>query len=242
MKVDLVYGRHPVWEALQGEQEVDRVWIARGTHGELIGDIRKKCKSMQIPVVNIPPQKLNKTVKGNHQGVAAFFASVSYQSLSNVLPSIYDQGKLPFLLLLDKITDVRNLGAIARTAYAAGVDALVVPRKGAAAVGADAMKTSAGALQHLSVCREASMNAAIGICRENGIKLIAASEKASLLVNEVSLELPCALILGAEDKGIHPAILDQADAVVRLPTERDFDSYNVSVAAGMIMYEVMRQN
>ncbi len=239
---DRVYGRHPVYEVLQSGKSIDRVWISRDARGELIGDIRKLCKERKIPVLNVPAQRLKQEVKGNHQGVLAFLSGVEFQQLEDVLPLIYESGELPFLLILDRVSDVRNIGAIARTAYIAGVHAIVIPKKGSSALGADAMKTSAGALQHIPVCRHQSLDEVMQICRDNGIHIYALSEKGEKMIGEELLKLPLAMLMGSEGEGIHPRLLAQCDRVLKLPMTRSFDSYNVSVAAGMALYEVMRQN
>jgi len=241
-KEDIVYGRHPVYEVLQSGRSVDRVWIARDARGELIGELRKVCKERKIPVLNVPTQRMRQLVKGNHQGVIAFLSEVEFQQLEDILPQIYEAGELPFLLILDRISDVRNIGAIARSAYIAGVHAIIVPKKGSSALGADAMKTSAGALEHIPVCRHQSLDEVMQICHDNGIRTVAMSEKADRLIYEEELALPLAIVMGSEGEGIHPRLLSRCDQIVRLPMKRNFDSYNVSVAAGIALYEVMRQN
>lgn len=201
----------------------------------------KKLQEKQVPFQFVPAQKLNRLTGGNHQGLIAFVSEIEYVDLEMVIPGVFEDGRLPALVILDGITDVRNIGAITRSAVCAGMDALVLPTKGSAQINADAIKASAGSLQLFPVCRYPKLTDAAGYIKSCGIQLVAASEKATDLIYAVDLKKPTAFILGAEDSGISPALLRQADHLVRIPVYGQVRSLNVSVAAAILFYEMIRQ-
>lgn len=237
----LIFGRHPVVEAIEGGQTIEKVLLQQGTRGELEKTLRHLCKAQGIPLQYVPKEKLNALSKSNHQGVIAFIAPLAYQDLDQLLAGLHERGEPALLLLLDGITDVRNFGAIARSAEICGAHAIVVPQQGSAALNAEAIKTSAGALTRIPVCRESSLLSAIDLIKSYDIQVLASSLESSLPVYEIDLKKPSAIILGSEGKGIQPPILRAADQRVRIPQVGVTDSFNVSVAAGIMLYEAVRQ-
>ena len=237
----LIFGRHPVVDAIEGGQTIEKVLLQLGTRGELEKSLRHLCKEHGIPLQYVPKEKLNYLVKGNHQGVVALIAPLAYQNLDQLLASLAEKKEAALLLLLDGITDVRNFGAIARSAEICGAHALVVPQQGAAALNAEAIKTSAGALTRIPVCRESSLLSAIDLIRSYGIQILASRLEESVPLYDMDLGQPSAIILGSEGKGIQPPLLRAADKYLRIPQVGVTDSFNVSVAAGIILYEAVRQ-
>lgn len=237
----LIYGMRPVIEALEAGIELDKLFVLRGGRSPQSNQLLKLAREAGIPVQYVPEEKLNRLTRQNHQGVVAYTASVSYQKIASLLPMIFEAGIDPFIIMLDHITDVRNLGAIARTAEASGAHAIVIPSRGGALVNADAIKTSAGALTRMNVCREDNLHSTADYLKESGLKLVAITEKADELLWNANLKGPLALILGAEDTGISKSMLDRADIAVKIPMSGNIASLNVSVAAGMACYELLRQ-
>ncbi|MBK6816924.1 MAG: 23S rRNA (guanosine(2251)-2'-O)-methyltransferase RlmB [Saprospiraceae bacterium] len=238
----VIYGKHPVLEALNEELPIEKILVLQGTHGELEKTLRETCKDRSIPMQQVPKEVLYKLCKGNnHQGVAAIISPVEYQDLKGLLPFILAQDHHPLFLVLDRITDVRNLGAIARSAELLGVDALIVSSKHRARIDEEAIKTSAGALLKLSVCRENSLVTTIDVLKSAGIRIVAADAKAAAPIRAIDFSQPIALILGSEDEGVHPSLLDKCDDRFQIPQSGTIDSFNVSVAAGIILYEIYNQ-
>ncbi len=238
----IIYGKHPVTEALKEELPLEKILLLQGTHGEFEKFLREECREKSIPLQQVPKELLNKLAKGNnHQGVIAFAAPIEYQDLKGLLPFLVHNDKPPLFLLLDRVTDVRNLGAIARSAELLGVDAVIVSAKHRAKIDEEAIKASAGALLKLPVCREQSLNSALEILKENGIKIAAADSKNGTPVQQVDFNQPMAIVLGSEDEGVHPALLAKCDYRFRIPQSGTIDSFNVSVAAGIVLYEVYNQ-
>jgi 23S rRNA (guanosine2251-2'-O)-methyltransferase len=240
-KSDIIYGIRPLLEAVRSGKQIDKVLIRQGLTGDLASELLGALKHSGIPFQHVPYESFAKFKNRNHQGVVGFLAPIALHALEELLPKIIASGKTPFLLLLDRITDVRNFGAIVRTAECAGVDAIIVPAKGAAQIGPDSVKTSAGALHHIPVCRVGSLKVTISYLKESGVKVISASERGSKSLFEADLSGAIALVMGAEDTGITPDVLRVSDAVVRIPILGQIGSLNVSVAAGVMMYEVVRQ-
>ena len=240
-KENIIYGIHPVLEAIRSGQEIEKVLIQSGIRGESVQELNKLLRDNQIPFQQVPVQKLDRVVRGNHQGIIAFVSQINYQNITQVIPMLYEQGKTPFLLIIDRVTDVRNFGAIARTAECAGVDAIIIPSKGAAQINEDAVKTSSGALLQITVCRDQNLKEVITFLQESGIRVVAVTEKTDDYYFSEDLSIPVALLLGSEEDGISPAYLKMADSHVRIPLEGNIESLNVSVAAGVMMYEVVRQ-
>jgi 23S rRNA (guanosine2251-2'-O)-methyltransferase len=238
---DFIFGTHPIIEAMRNGNEMEKILIAQGTRSPQISEIIGLAKELQYPVQFVPVEKLNRVTRKNHQGVLAFVSPVSYQLIEQVIPMIYDEGRTPFILILDRITDVRNFGAICRSAEASGVDAVVVPSRGAAMVNADAMKTSAGALSKINLCRVDNIKITIDFLKESGLKIAAVSEKTEQNAWENDLTGPIALILGSEEDGISEAYLKKVDVHVKFPLVGTVESLNVSVAAGIACFEILRQ-
>jgi len=237
----IIYGRHPIVDAIQAGQTIDKILLQQGTRGELEKEIRHLSKEYGIPLQYVPKEKLSQITKGNHQGIVGFISLVQYYLLEDVLPGIFEKSETPLILLLDGVTDVRNFGAIARSAEIAGVQTIVVPLKGSALINADAMKTSAGALAKIPVCRESSLAKAIDYLKLSGIRIFASDLKAEKMVYDLDFKQPIAILIGSEGEGINAALLRQADEVFKIPQVGTTDSLNVSVATGIILYEAMRQ-
>ena len=235
------FGIRAVIEAIQSGKEIDKLLIKKDINGELISELFALVKEMHIPVQRVPIEKINRITRKNHQGVIAFLSAVTYYKLDDVVPVFYEEGLNPFVVVLDGITDVRNFGAIARTCDCAGVNAIVIPEKNSVSVNADAVKTSAGALNYVPVCREKNLVNAVKTLHNSGYKVIGASEKSSVNYTKVDYTGPVALILGAEDKGISKDLLKLCDNFVSIPEFGNINSLNVSVAGGVMMYEVVRQ-
>ena len=240
-KPNLIFGMHPLLEALEAGREIDKILLKRGLRSEEVSRITALARERTIPLQIVPEERLTRLTRKQHQGVIAFISEIEYTPLETLIPMLYEAGRSPFVLLLDGLTDVRNFGAIARTAECAGVDALIIPERGSVTVTADAIKTSAGALHRLPVCRVSSIMSAVSLLQASGLKIVAASEKARDVYTETELRLPLGLVLGAEDEGISEEVLRRADHIVRIPQVGAIGSLNVSVAAGILIYEIVRQ-
>lgn len=238
---DMVFGIHPVEELIKSGKDLEKVFIQSGLRSPQLAAIAGYARSKGVVVQYVPFEKLNRLTRKNHQGVVVFVCQISYQVLEEVVPMTYEAGKMPFVVILDHVTDVRNFGAIARTCYAAGVDAIVIPSHGSALINGDAMKTSAGALSLINVCRVDNIKDAIDFMRASGLKVVAFSEKGNKNIWQSDLSGPIALILGSEEDGISEACLKRADEHLVIPMPGDIDSLNVSVAAGIVTFEVVRQ-
>ncbi len=237
----MVFGLRAIMEAIESGKEIEKLLIQNGLRGELYHEFFQLIKYHKIPFNNVPEQALNRITRKNHQGVIGYISPISYQSIENLIPMVYEEGKTPFILLLDRITDVRNFGAIARTAECSGVNAIVIPTRGSASVNEDAIKTSAGALHKITVCREDNLKDTLEFLRNSGIKIVGLSEKAEDYYFDQDLSGPLALVLGAEDDGISPAYLKYIDSFVKIPMLGFIESLNVSVAGGIVMFEVAKQ-
>jgi 23S rRNA (guanosine2251-2'-O)-methyltransferase len=239
---NLIYGHHPVVEAIRAGKPVEKVLFQQGVRGELEKEIRHLTKEFDIPMQVVPREKLNKLVKGAHQGVVAWLALIEYQNIEDVVPFIIESGEQPLLLLLDSITDVRNFGAICRSAEVMGVHAVVVPQSGAAPANEEAMKASAGAIAKIRLCRVRSLFSTVDYLKQSGFQIVATalSDKAKW-VHEADFNMPTAILLGSEGEGLHPKLVKMSDVVTKIPQATDFDSLNVSVAAGIMLYEALRQ-
>jgi 23S rRNA (guanosine2251-2'-O)-methyltransferase len=240
-KTDLIYGTRAVIEAINAGKEIEKVMIQSGLSNDLIKELITLARQKQVPYTFVPAEKLKRLSTKNHQGVICILSSVSYSSLDNLIDRAYSEGREPFLIILDRVTDVRNFGAIVRTAECAGVDGIVIGEKGSAPITSDAMKTSAGALNYLPVCREGDLKKTMKYLRDNGIKTIACTEKAEKLIYDGDLSGPIALIMGSEEDGISDLLLREADALVKVPMKGKIGSLNVSVAAGVAVFEVIRR-
>ena len=236
-----IYGIRSIIEAIESGEEIDKILIRNNLNGELYKELSDLIKNRDIPVQRVPEEKLNRITRKNHQGTIAFISPVRYYKLEDLVTTLYEEGSIPFFIVLDGITDTGNFGAIARTATCAGVDAIVIPEKGSVSVTPASIKTSAGALFHIPVCRCKSVREAIKLLKENGIKIVGASEKASELFTKTDFTVPVAIVMGAEDTGISQDALKMCDELVSIPMMGDVASLNVSVAAGVMMYEAVMQ-
>ncbi|MBQ4917817.1 MAG: 23S rRNA (guanosine(2251)-2'-O)-methyltransferase RlmB [Muribaculaceae bacterium] len=240
-KNDYIFGIRPVIEAIEAGKDIDKILVKKDLSGELINELYDLVKEYKILIQRVPLEKINRITRKNHQGVLAILSSVTYSNISNVIPEIYESGNMPFLVALDGVTDVRNFGAIARTCECAGVDAIVIPERHSVSVSGDAMKTSAGALNYVQVCRERSMVGALNYLKANGCKIVGASGKTKVSYTDVDYSVPTVIVMGAEDKGLEPEVEAVCDELVTIPEYGKINSLNVSVAAGILMYEVVRQ-
>lgn len=240
-KSDMIFGVRAVIEAIEAGKDIDKILVKRDIQSDLSKELFAALKGKFIPVQRVPVEKINRITRKNHQGVVAFIAAVTYQRTEDIVPTLFEEGKTPLLVMLDGVTDVRNFGAIARTCECAGVDAVIIPAKNSASVNADAMKTSAGALHTLPVCREQSLTATIKYLKESGFKIIAATEKGDYDYTRADYTAPTCIIMGAEDTGIPYDHLSLCDEWVKIPLMGHIASLNVSVAAGILIYEAARQ-
>jgi len=238
---EMIFGIRAVIEAIEAGKDIDKVMVKRELSGDLFMELLQLLRTYEIPMQKVPVERIDRFTRKNHQGVIAFTSAVTYQRLENIVPMLYEEGKIPFILVLDGLTDVRNFGAIARTCEVAGVHAIVIPERGSVTVNADAIKTSAGALHTLPVCREQNLKEAIVFLKNSGIKVVAATEKAANYYTQSDFNVPVAIVMGAEDMGVAADNLRVSDELVRIPQIGTIQSLNVSVAAGVLIYEVVRQ-
>ncbi len=243
MKQDknFIFGIRAVIEAIKAGKQIDKLMVKSGLKGEPFFELMKLVKDLQIPFQYVPNERINRVTMKNHQGVLAFISPIEFQNIENILPSIFEAGKTPLIVILDKVTDVRNFGAITRTAECANVDAIIIPEKGSAQISGDAVKTSAGALLKIPVCRIKNLSETIKYLQQSGIQLVAATEKASDFYYKVDFSIPTAILLGAEDKGVDMEYLRVADQMVKIPILGEIESLNVSVAASILIYEAVKQ-
>lgn len=237
----MIFGVRAIIEAIQAGKEIDKILVKKDIQSELSKELFAALKGTLIPVQRVPVEKINRFTQKNHQGVIAFISAVTYQKTEDLVPFLFEQGKNPFFIMLDGITDVRNFGAIARTCECAGVDAIILPAKGSVSVNADAIKTSSGALHTLPVCREQSLSATIKYLKNSGFKIIAATEKGDYDYTQANYTEPVCMIMGAEDKGVSYEHLSLCDEWVKIPLFGKIESLNVSVAAGILIYEAVKQ-
>jgi 23S rRNA (guanosine2251-2'-O)-methyltransferase len=240
-KKEMVFGTRAVMEAIKAGREIEKIYIQSGLNNDLIRELINTAQGHKVPFSFIPQQKLNSISSKNHQGVICLLSIVQYAPLENIIDKCYEEGREPFFLILDRITDVRNFGAIARTVECAGLDGIIIGEKGNAPISADAMKTSAGALNHLPVCRVKDMTKTFRLLKDNGIQVIACTEKADKSLYEMELNSPLAIVVGSEEDGISPEILKAVDHLAKIPMKGQIGSLNVSVAAGIAIYEAVRQ-
>ena len=240
-KNEMIFGVRAVIEAIQAGKEIDKVLVKKDIQSDLSRDLFAALKGSSIPVQRVPVERLNRITRKNHQGVVAYISAVVYQHVEDLVPSLFEQGKMPFFVMLDGITDVRNFGAIARTCECAAVDAVIIPVKNSVTVNADAVKTSAGALHSLPVCREQSLTDTLKYLKECGFRLVAATEKGDYNYTRGEYSGPLCIIMGAEDKGVAYEHLALCDEWVKIPMLGTIESLNVSVAAGILIYEAVKQ-
>ncbi len=237
----MIFGIRAVIEAVQAGKEIDKILVKKDLQSELAKELFAAIRHLRIPVQKVPVERLNRITKKNHQGVVAFVAAVAYERAEYLVPFLFEQGKIPLFIMLDGVTDVRNFGAIARTCECAGVDAVIIPSQGSVTVNADAIKTSAGALHSLPVCREQSLSQTIRFLKESGFHIVAATEKGDNNYTEADYTVPTCIVMGAEDKGVSQTHLSLCDEWVKIPLYGKIESLNVSVAAGILIYEAVKQ-
>jgi len=240
-KTEMIFGTRAVIEAIKAKRDIEKIFVQAGLNNDLIKELTRVARMQNVPFTFVPEQKLNRLSTKNHQGVVCMLASVQYVDLQNIIDKIFNEGREPFLLIVDRVTDVRNFGAIARTVECAGLDAIIIGDAGNAPLTGDAMKTSAGALSHLPVCREKDLKKTIKFLKESGVQIIACTEKGDKSIYELDLNVPLALIMGSEEDGISPQLLKEADHLAKIPLRGKISSLNVSVAAGISIYEAIRQ-
>lgn len=238
---DMIFGTRAVIEAIRAGKEIESLLLQKDLQNDLIKELKETAAESGVPFVKVPAEKLNRITRKNHQGVVCFLSPITYASLDNIVNEAFAQGRMPLLIILDRITDVRNFGAIARTAECLGVDALVIPSRGSARISSDAMKTSAGALNFIPVCREANLKNTLRYLQESGVQVMACTEKAENETWNSNLQGPVALLMGSEEDGISPEYLKLADGQLKIPVQGQIASLNVSVATAMCLYEVARQ-
>lgn len=237
----LIMGRHPVVDALKADIALERVWLSRQIRGPFEKEVRSLTKEKGVTLQYVPKERLDKTIRGNHQGIIAWRALIEFQDIEEVIPHIFESGAVPLIVVLDGVTDVRNFGAIARSAEVMGAQAIIIANQNAARVNADAVKTSAGALNLIPVCRVNSLPVAVEFLQQSGIQVLASSLEAEKPLFELDLKEPTAFVLGAEDKGVSRAVARICDHTFIIPQVGQTDSLNVSVAAGMLLVETARQ-
>jgi 23S rRNA (guanosine2251-2'-O)-methyltransferase len=240
-KTQMIFGTRAVMEAIRSGREIEKIYVQAGLNNDLIKELIGEAKLRSVPYSFIPLEKLAHLGSKNHQGVACVLAEIQYAKIEDIIDKCYSDGKEPFLLILDRITDVRNFGAIARTAECAGIDAIIIPEKGNAPITSDAVKTSSGALNHIPVCRAVDLKKLVNQLKENGIRVISCTEKTKDDIYKADFKSPVVLIVGSEEDGISPELLKASDQLVRIPLKGKVGSLNVSVAAGIAIYEAIRQ-
>ncbi len=238
---NLIFGTRAVIEAVNAGKEIDKIIIQKGLSNQLYSELRKAIKDLDIPIQIVPPEKINRITSKNHQGVLAFIAQVTYYEVEELLATVFEKGKTPLVMILDRVTDVRNFGAIARSADCSGVDFMIIPSRGAAQINADAVKTSAGALNRMKVCRVDNLKNTIDYLKEYGLQIVSCHEKTESYYFNADLTKPTAIIMGSEENGISNEYLKRSDIQVKIPMVGNIASLNVSVAAGIILFEAVRQ-
>lgn len=239
-KLEYVYGIHAVIELLESGKDVETVYVKKDNKGPRLTELRKLLRQRGVPSKDLPAQAFKKYGNKNHQGVVAILSPVQYVNLEWLIPKLFEEGKMPFILLLDQVTDVRNFGAICRSASCFGVDAVVIPSKGSALINEYAVKSSAGAIFHLAISRVRSLTATLEFLRESGVRVVACTEKASKNYGECQLDGPLAIIMGSEEKGISLSHMKLSDEQVKIPMQGPIESLNVSVACGILLSEAFK--
>lgn len=240
-KNTLIIGRQAVITAMQNGTHLERIYLQATVHGDSINTIKTLAEKNQVPINKVPVEKLNSFNISNHEGCVAVISKIQYQNLQDVISFVVEKGKVPLFLILDGITDIRNIGAIARSAFCFGVHAIIIPDKGVGALNEDAILTSAGALEKMAVCRVNSLLKTVDELHLNGIQVFASEMTASKKIVDIDFTVPCAMVLGGEEHGVYPALMKICDEQFAIPMTGDFESLNVSVANGIILYEVMNQ-
>ena len=238
---EAIFGIRPIIEVIKSGKTIDKLFIQKGLHNESFAILWKLVRENRINYKHVPVEKMNRLTKKNHQGVFAFISPIDFYNIEDVIPNLYEEGKSPLILILDRITDVRNFGAIARTAECSGVDCIIVPEQNSAAINSDAMKTSSGALNNIKICRTWNLKMTLQMLKDSGIQIVSCTEKTNNKIYSVNYQIPTAVILGSEENGISSEFLNFSDEKVKIPILGNIESLNVSVACGVILYEIVRQ-
>ena len=236
-----IFGIRPIIEAIESGKTIDKLFIQKGLHNDLFAELWKLVRLRRINYKHVPIEKINRLTKKNHQGVFAFISPIDFHNIEDIVPALYEKGKVPLILVLDRITDVRNFGAIARTAVCSGVDTILIPEQNSAAINADAIKTSAGALMKIPVCRTWNLKISLQFLKDSGIQIISCTEKTQDNMYKANYTPPTAIIIGSEEDGVSAELLKMSDAKAKIPLNNKISSLNVSVATGIILYEIIRQ-
>ena len=238
---EAIFGIRPIIEVIKSGKTIDKLFIQKGLHNESFAILWKLVRENRINYKHVPVEKMNRLTKKNHQGVFAFISPIDFYNIEDVIPNLYEEGKSPLILILDRITDVRNFGAIARTAECSNVDCIIVPEQNSAAINSDAMKTSSGALNNIKICRTWNLKMTLQMLKDSGIQIVSCTEKTNNKIYSVNYQIPTAIILGSEENGISNEFLKFSDEKVKIPILGNIESLNVSVACGVILYEIVRQ-
>ena len=238
---EAIFGIRPIIEVIKSGKTIDKLFIQKGLHNESFAILWKLIRENRINYKHVPVEKMNRLTKKNHQGVFAFISPIDFYNIEDVIPNLYEEGKSPLILVLDRITDVRNFGAITRTAECSNVDCIIVPEQNSAAINSDAMKTSSGALNNIKICRTWNLKMTLQMLKDSGIQIVSCTEKTNNEIYSVNYQIPTAIILGSEENGISNEFLKLSDEKVKIPILGNIESLNVSVACGVILYEIVRQ-
>ena len=238
---DIVFGKRPVLEAINSGKTLEKLFIQKNLKKEILEKIKSKLSNKKINISYVPKEKLNRITKKNHQGIICYISPISYQPIEEIIQRIFEKGKDPFVIILDRITDTRNFGAISRVADASGVDAIIIPEKESAIITSDSIKTSAGAINFIPICKVKSLKSTANFLKESGLKLVSCTEKGDTKLYDADLTSPCCIILGSEKDGISNSLMDISDERLNIPMKGNVESLNVSSSASVILFEVVRQ-
>jgi 23S rRNA (guanosine2251-2'-O)-methyltransferase len=238
---EAVFGIRPIIEVIKSGKTIDKLFIQKGLHNESFAILWKLVRENRINYKHVPIEKLNRLTTKNHQGVFAFISPIDFHSIEDIVPSLYEEGKTPLILVLDRITDVRNFGAITRTADCSNVDCIIIPEQNSAAINSDAMKTSSGALNNVKICRVWNLKMTLQMLKDSGIQIVSCTEKTNNEIYNINYQIPTAIILGSEENGISNEYLKLSNEKVKIPILGNIESLNVSVACGVVLYEIVRQ-
>lgn len=236
-----IFGIRAIIEAIEAGKTIDKLFIQKGLHNDLFAELWKLVRLRRINYKHVPLEKINRLTRKNHQGVFAFVSPIEFYKIEDIVPTIYEEGKTPLILVLDRITDVRNFGAICRTAECAGVNTILIPEQKTAAINADAVKTSAGALHKIPICRTWNLKLSLQFLKDSGIQLVSCTEKTDKEIYATDFKNPTAIIMGSEEDGVSPEFLKMSDCKAKIPMSGKISSLNVSVATAIIVYEAIRQ-
>ena len=241
MKNNLIFGTRPVLEAINSGKSIEKLFIQKNLKKEILEKIKSKLSYKKVNISYVPKEKLNRITKKNHQGIICYISPISYQPIEEIIQRVFEKGKDPFVIILDRITDTRNFGAISRVAYASGVDAIIIPEKESAIITSDSMKTSAGAINYIPICKVKSLRITANFLKESGLKLVSCTEKGDTKFYDSDLTSPCCIILGSEKDGVSNSLMDISDKRLKIPMKGNVKSLNVSSSASVILFEVVRQ-